>query len=180
MEVSNKVAITVIASVIVLIIVYSLCAKRDNFTRTCGTADQNCQFARSPVDYAFVSQTEVPEKKGMLFPHMMADPTDKTFPLEDYPINLIRDEDKLWDPKKLWVQYENDYPGCGNGQPYIVNDETTRFNLVDVGDFWAERILNSQSSWPKGNALTDQDIIQPEPFGRLYGGSGFLNNAIGD
>lgn len=158
--------------------------KRDNFTRTCLTADGNCQFVRSHVDYVYKDQTEIPQKIGMDFPHLMGDPTDKLQPLEEGRINLSRDELKLSNPDLLWKQYQHDWQGSGNGKPYIVNDEKTRFSLAEVGDIWAERQLYAQTTplhGPVGTqpALTEIDYVTPEPYGRLYGGD-FLHNQIGD
>lgn len=161
-----------------------LFGRKDNFTRTCLTADGNCQFVRSHVDYVYKEQTEIPGKIGKDFPHRMADPTDKAQPLEDGPIDLIKDERKLNNPNLLWKQYEHDWKGSGNGKPYIVNDEKTRFSLAEVGDIWLERKLNAErqpAHGPQGRypALTEQDYITPEPYDRMYGGE-FLDNQIGD
>ena len=189
-EVSNTVALLIIAVVVVGLFIlgsskYGCGGKKDHFTRTCLTADTNCQFVRSPVDYVYKTMTEVPAKKGRDYPHLMADCSDELQPLEQSPgIQLIRDEAKLRDQDKLWKQYENDWKGCGNGKPYIVNDEKTRFTLAEVGNQWAHRILNAQhlpAHGPKGEdrALTELDMITPEPFDRMYGGSDFLPHTLG-
>jgi|WetSurMetagenome_2_1015567.scaffolds.fasta_scaffold292519_2 hypothetical protein len=190
MEVSNRTALIVVASAAVVIGAFMAWKmgvfnkKKNNFTRTCLTADSNCQFVRSHVDYVYKDQTEIPTKKGMDFPHFMANPTDKLQPLDEGRIDLIKDERKLNNQDLLWKQYEHDWKGCGNGKPYIVNDEKTRFSLVEVGDVWAERQLYGMDSpmHHKGNirALTEQDAIVPEPFDRLYGGSNFLDDHIGN
>ena len=190
-EVSNTTAIIVVGAVVGALVIYGTCKlawannKKSNFTRTCLTADGNCQFVRSHVDYVYKDQTEIPQKIGMDFPHHMGDPKDKLQPLDQGRINLARDEVKLANPDLLWKQYEHDWKGCGNGKPYIVNDEKTRFSLAEVGDIWAVRQLNAQTTpqhglfKPKYPALTEQDYIVPEPFDRLYGGS-WLHNQIGD
>lgn len=190
MEVSNTTAIIVVGAVVGALVVYGSCKlawanKKDNFTRTCLTADTNCQFVRSHVDYVYKDQTEIPQKIGMDFPHHLGDPKDKLQPLDQGRMNLARDEMKLWNPNLLWKQYEHNWKGCGNGKPYIVNDEKTRFSLAEVGDIWAERQLYAQSTPQHGlfhakyPALTEQDEITPEPFGRLYGGE-WLHNQLGD
>jgi len=189
-EVSNAVALVIIALVVLGLFFWGGCkigcgANKDNFTRTCLTADTNCQFVRSPVDYIYKTMTSIPEKVGKDYPHLMADRTDELQPLDQSPgIELVRDENKLWNPDKLWKQYENNWSGCGNGKPYIVNDEKTRFELTEVGNEWAHRILNGQSGPRYGppnpdRALTDLDYIMPEPFDRMYGGSDYLPHNIG-
>jgi len=186
-EVSNITALIVIALAILFLFFVGGCgAKKDNFTRTCLTADTNCQFVRSPVDYVYKTMTSIPEKQGKDYPHLMADRTDELQPLDQSPgIKLDRDMDKLWDDTKLWTQYGNDWAGCGNGNPYIVNDEKTRFELREVGNEWAVRILNGQSGprygpvGPDGPALSEIDIVDPSPFDRLYGGSDYLPQNIG-
>ncbi len=190
MEVSNTTALVVVGGVVAALAVYGTCkfalgTNKDNFTRTCLTADANCTFVRSHVDYVYKDQTEIPGKVGMDFPHRMGDPRDKLQPLAEGRINLTRDEEKLWNPDLLWKQYENDWQGCGNGKPYIVNDEKTRHSLAAVGDVWLLRQLNAQSTPQHGSrnvkypALTEQDYITPEPFGRLYGGD-WIPDRIGD
>lgn len=188
-QVSNTTAIVVLGAVAGAVAIYGMCHvmlnKKDNFTRTCLTADSNCQFVRSHVDYVYKDQTEIPTKKGKDFPHLMGDPRDKLQPLEDNSIDLIQDEMKLHNPDLLWKQYENDWKGCGNGKPYIVNDEKTRFSLAEVGDVWLERQLYAQRTpqhGPRGKypALTEQDEITPEPFDRMYGGGSWLPETIGD
>lgn len=191
-EVSNSTALIIIAIVVLGLLVWGGCGggcggKKDHFTRTPLTADTNCQFVRSPVDYVYKTMTEIPSKVGKDYPHLMADRTDKLQPLDQSPgINLVRDEDKLWNQDKLWKQYENDWVGCGNGKPYIVNDEKTRFSLTEAGNEWAHRILNAQhlpahgpKVAPEDRALTELDYINPEPFDRLYGGSQYLPHNIG-
>ena len=173
------------AVVVFFVVMWNRRNQKDQFTRTCLTADTNCKFVRSPVDYVYKTQTEIPDKVGRDYPHLMARPTDKLHPLEDGPINLIQDEAKLWNPKLLWEQYTHDYPGCGNGKEYIVNDEKTRWTLEAVGDIGAARMLYSMRSpqhGPRGirPALTEQDLVRPDPFDRSYGGSNYLNDALGD
>jgi len=188
-EVSNAVALVIIALVVLGLFLWGGCSKKDNFTRTCLTADTNCQFVRTPVDYIYKTMTSIPPKVGKDYPHLMADRTDELQPLDQSPgIELVKDENKLWNPDKLWKQYENTWCGCGNGKPYIVNDEKTRFSLTDVGNEWAHRILNAQqhpahSYGPpvpaEDRALTELDYVMPEDFDRLYGGSGYLPDNIG-
>lgn len=190
MQITNTVAVLIVALVLLGLFILNGCSlKRGNdekFTRTCMTADTNCKFVRTPVDYMYGNDTDIPSKKGMEFPHYLGNPTDKLQPLDHGHINLIKDEDLLWNPNKLWKQYENDFKGCGNGKPYIVNDDKTRWELREVGDEWAARILEAQhlpEHGPRrtGNeaALVDLDMLQPEPFGPLYGGEGYLNMMIG-
>lgn len=207
MKVSNTAAVLIIALVLLGLYLMGGCKKNtenEGFTRTCTSADTNCRFVRSPVDYAFETQTEIPAHMNMDFPHLMGNPTDKLQPLDDpcsgmivqtpqgprpslpcgkTRINLIADEEKLIHPDRLWVQYENDYKGCGNGKPYIVNDDKTRHELADIGDEWAVRVLDHQrlpEHGPIGNqpALTDLDIAVPDVGGPLYGGE-WLGSMIG-
>lgn len=190
MEVSNRTAMIIIAGsaiVIGVVVAYKMGwfnKKRDGFTRTCLTADTNCQFVRSHVDYAYKDQTEIPTKKGMDFPHFMANPSDKLQPLDEGKIDLIKDERKLNNQDLLWKQYEHTWKGCGNGKPYIVNDEKTRFSLAEVGDIWAWRQLYGMNSdmHHRGSikALTEEDAVVPDAFDRLYGGSDYLDNHIGN
>jgi hypothetical protein len=189
MEISTKTALLIAVLVLLGLFVWGGCkmpkgGQKDKFTRTCLTADTNCKFVRSPVDYAYKTQTEVPEKIGRDYPHLMAYPADELHPLEDGITNLIKDEDKLWNQEELYKQYTHDYQGCGNGKPYIVNDEKTRFLLREVGDEAAVRMMYSMKTPEHGPravypALTEQDIIRPEPFDRQYGGSGFIAQQIG-
>lgn len=183
----NLIVLTTIGAGVALFI-YLTCRgdcnkrKRDGFTRTCLTGDTSSIFARSPVDYAYEDITVIPQKEGMRNPHWMGDVTDKKQPLDHGPVDLIRDEKKLIHPELLWEQYGNNYKGCGNGMPYIVNDDKTRFALEDVGDHWATTYLYSLNS-PQhhvGNipALTDEDIAVHDPYDRLYG-DGWLPNQIG-
>lgn len=170
--------------VLAVAVVAYLLFKREGFTRTCLSADTNCRFVRSPVDYAFNSMTDIPQKMGMQFPHKIANIKDKLQPLSSGKIDLIKDESLLWHPDKLWKQYEHNWGGCGDNQMYIVNDDKTRFSLADVGDIWVHRILNSMPSpahGPAGNdpALTEQDLIRPEPFQPHYGGYSYIPVQIG-
>lgn len=182
--VSNTVAIIIIALAVLALFVFGGGCKnqKDNFTRTCLTADTNCSFVRSPVDYAYKTITSIPSKVGKDHPHLMADPSDEFQPLEQ-GVDLIKDEKKLWNQDLLWRQYGNDWSGCGNGQSYIVNDEKTRASLSDAGNEWARRMLDSQRLPEHGpnssDVITEQDMIAPEPHDRLYGGSDFLPQNIG-
>lgn len=222
MKVSNTAAVLIIALVLVGLYLLGGCkmssGKSENFTRTCTSADTNCKFVRSPVDYAFANVSDIPSHQppagnpnAILFPHLLGNPTDELQPLDDpcvgdivqtpsgpkpskpcseTRINLIKDEDKLWNPNKLWVQYENDYKGCGNGKPYIVNDDKTRFELRAVGDEWMARRLEHQmvdprlygipdaAHQPRHPALTDLDLVEPDGEEQLYGGL-WLNQMIG-
>ena len=177
MEISTGTALAILGLVLLALLIFGGCKKsnRDNFTRTCMTADSNCRFVRSPVDYAFESITEVPQKIGKEFPHYLGNPTDKLQPLDQGHIDLVKDEGLLWNQDRLFKQYENNWKGCGNGKPYIVNDEKTRFSLADVGDMPLHRQLNGEhlpQHGPVGSAraLTDEDMIMPLPFDSMYGG----------
>lgn len=206
MQISTMNAVLIIAIVLLGLYLLGGCGKGkgpdEKFTRTCTSADTNCKFVRTPVDYIYETQTEIPAHVGMKFPHLMGNPSDELQPLDDpcvgnigpdgkpvrdacstTHINLMSDEDKLYDPAKLWVQYDNDYKGCGNGKPYIVNDDKTRFQLRAVGDEWAARILEHQrlpEHGPEGEkaALTDLDEVEPDGHGMLYGGE-WLGTMIG-
>ncbi len=205
MNITNTAAVLIIAIVLLGLYLLGGCKMKGNnerFTRTCTSADTNCRFVRSPVDYAFETQTEIPAHKNMPFPHLLGNPTDELQPLDDpcignilpngqpdtipcgkTHINLIKDEGLLIHPSKLWKQYENDYKGCGNGKPYIVNDDKTRFELRAIGNEWAARVLDHQRLPEHGPdathpALTELDIIDPDQFDQLYGGR-FLGSMIG-
>ena len=157
--------------------------RREGFTRTCMSANNNCQFTRPPVDYVYWTDTEIPTKVGRDFPSFMGNPTDKAQELTHGYIDLEKDMQKLVHPELLWQQYGNDWAGCGNGEAYIVNDEATRAKLSDVGDIWAVRQLLSMRTPAHGPvgihpALTDEDIAVRDPFDRAYGGS-WLPQQIG-
>jgi hypothetical protein len=187
MQVSNTVALVIIVLVVVGLLCVGDVLKRRNeqFTRTCLTADTNCKFVRQQVDY--VSQEDQGLKRTPTQdPHYMADPTDKAQRLQQGHIDLIKDETRLINGS-LWKQYGNDYKGSGNDQAYIVNDDKTRWALKEVGDVWAARILEDQHLPEHGGpfepahknyALTDMDMIEPDQFDQLYGGT-WLNNMIG-
>lgn len=208
MQISNTAAALIIALALLGLFLYGGCKKggNENFTRTCTSADTNCRFVRSPVDYAFLDGSEIPahvaaqQAMTIPFPHLAGNPHDKLQPLDDpcvgnvmangrpdmqpcgvSRINLIQDEAKLWNPDKLWKQYEHNYKGCGNGKPYIVNDDKTRHELSDIGNEWAVRVLDHQrlpQHGPRGRnpALTDLDMIEPDQFDELYGGSWLRKN----
>ena len=146
------------------------------------TADSNCRFVRSPVDFAYEEITTIPVKEGKIFPHYLGNPTDKLQPLDHGHIDLVKDEGLLWNQDKLFKQYGNDWKGCGNGKPYIVNDEKTRFGLADVGDMplWRKLIGASGPEYgPPGRnpALSDDDITMPDGFETHYGGP-WLSHAV--
>jgi len=190
MEISNTVALLILALALLGLYILGGCKmgclkSKDSFTRTCLSADDNCKFVRSPVDYAFEDITEIPAHIGMEFPHMMGKPSDPRQPLDANRIDLIKDEKLLNAGSDIWKQYGNDFMGCGNGKEYIVNDDKTRWMLTDVGDIAAVRMLESmavpKSRWgpisKRHPALTDQDMIMPDPFDALYGGSEFLHRS---
>jgi hypothetical protein len=191
MQVSNTVAALIVVLVLLGLYIWNGCKmnlkkydEKEDFTRTCLTGDSNCKFVRSHVDYVYGDDTDIPMKKGMPFPHAIANLQDKRRPLDQGRIDLIKDEQLLWDPKKLWVQYENDWKGCGDGKPYIVNDDKTRWSLKDVGDVWAARILEAQRTpahGPEGAfpAIVDLDLAKQDQFQPMYGGSDYLNMMIG-
>ena len=185
MKISNPAAICIIALVLLGLFLWSGYGKKDEkFTRTCLTADTNCKFVRSAVDYISQDDKSGVQRMPHQNPHWIGNPTDELQPLGDGPVNLVKDEDLLWNQQKLYKQYEHDFKGCGNGKEYIVNDDKTRFELREVGDEWAARALEAQrlpQHGPQGRnpALVDQDMIQPDGFSQLYGGSSFLNNMIG-
>lgn len=173
----------IIIGVIVLVVSYVIYKKRtDFFTRTCITGDTSAAFVRSPVDYAFQDITEIPSKVGMVFPHFLGKPNDNLQPLEtSHGINFTPDELKL-DDGTLFTQYDNNYPGCGNGKPYIVNDNMTRDQLTRVGDMTARRIMDAQITplHVKANVYPvypEQDAIQPDGYARQYG-PGFVHDEL--
>ncbi len=188
MNVSNSAALCIVALVLLGLLVLGGCGKNkgkdEKFTRTCLTADTNCKFVRSAVDYISANDTSGVERMPHQNPHWIGNPTDELQPLADGPVNLIKDEDLLWNQKKLYEQYTHDYKGCGNGKPYIVNDDKTRWELREVGDEWAARALESQRLPQHGPpslnpAIVDQDLVQPDGYSQLYGGSSYLNQMIG-
>lgn len=191
MQVSNTVAILIVALVLLGLFILNGCKlgrsgdqKKENFKRTCMRASDNCKFVRSPVDYAYGDDTDIPHKKGMEYPHFLGNEKDQRQPLDHGHVNLIKDEGLLWNPDKLWVQYEHDYKGCGNGETYIVNDDKTRWALKEVGDVWAARILEAQhlpEHGPLTNnpAITDLEMAKPDQYEPLYGGYPFLNMMLG-
>ena len=194
MQISNTAALLIVVLSVLGLLVLGGCKKAsdEKFTRTCLSADSNCKFVRQHVDY--VSQTgpkdcktqtganagscQGLERLPTAEPHYMADPTDKLQNPDQGPVNLIKDEDLLWNQDKLYQQYTHNYTGCGNGKPYIVNDDKTRFALREVGDEWAARILEAQhipqhggpfSPADKNYALTDLDMAEPDVYSQLYG-----------
>lgn len=185
MEISMLSGLLILGAALLLLFIFggckTGCGKKDHFTRTCLNADVHCNFVRSPVDFAYpADKSEIPAHQGMLFPHWLANISDKIQPLEGGPIDLIRDEQLLQDQDLLWKQYGNEWKGCGDGKRYIVNDDRTRSGLTDIGDLQEVRELNHmrvpRALWgPEGRepALTDFDIIRPEPFPATYvGGQG--------
>lgn len=175
-------AIVVVVAVVAYFLFRSM--KSENYIRTTMTQDKSCSFNKAPVDYAFLDISEVPEKQDYVFPHYLADPTDKLQPLSHGYIDLIKDENKLWAGSDIWKQYENTWQGCGKGYPYVVNEEITRFGLTSAGDEGLHRILNGMPSpahGPAGRnpALTEIDAVIVDPFDKLYGGSDYLPPQIG-
>ncbi len=162
--------------------------RRDNFTRANLTMAPHCMFSRTPVDYAYEGYSSIPSNKGMLNPHWLGDKGDKAQPLEDGFVDLLRDEKKLQNPDLLWRQYEPDYMGCGNGEPYIVDDNKTVAELTDTGSVWLVRKMRAEYGpnvdpySGRHRALTEEDAVTPDPFDKEYGGlaSGYLPFTIGD
>jgi hypothetical protein len=176
-KVSNTVAVLVIATVVIALVLWGRKrhTTKEPFERTCMTAAGNCTFVRTPVDYVYKTTTEVPTKIGRDYPHYVGNPTDKAQPLADGYVDLEKDYNKLVNQDLLWRQYENDWGGCGNDTPYIVNDEKTRAQLSDTGDIWAVRQLLGMATpahHPSRTnpALTEQDDVVLDPFDRSYGG----------
>jgi hypothetical protein len=175
-------AIVVVVAVVAYFIFRSM--KSENYIRSTLTQDTSCQFVRSPVDYAFADITPVPERHDWPYPHYLADRTDKLQPLDHGFVDLIKDENKLWQGSDIWKQYENTWAGCGKGYPYVVNDFKTRADLASVGDEGLHRILNglpSPAHGPAGRnpALSEIDVVVVDPFDKLYGGSDYLPPQIG-
>lgn len=177
----NQYILIGVAVLVIVVLIYRY--RRDNFTRTCITGDTSAAFVRSPVDYAYEDITSIPMKVGMKFPHYLGKPTDDLQPLEDSRgINLTEDMTRLADGV-LFKQYENDWPGCGNGMPYIVNDSVTRDQLTRVGDMDTRRRLDAEITPYHVKAAVypvypEQDAVRPDGFERLYGGEPFIHDTL--
>lgn len=152
--------------------------EHENFTRTPISACDNCQFVRSPVDYAMKPQRN---------PHHKANPEDFRQPLEENPIDMYAEERKLWDQDSLYQSMENDWID-GTKTPYIVNDNKTRTLLREVGDEGVRRILDNSPVVSITNAglppvQTEADLITGDRYPAHhphYGGpSFFTQNMIG-
>lgn len=169
----------------VLVVVAYLIYKRryDHFTRTCITGDNTATFVRSPVDYAYEELTEIPPKVGMKFPHFLGKPTDNLQPLEtSHGVDLAPDERRL-DDGSLFKQYENNWKGCGNGTPYIVNDSMTRAQITRVGAMDIRRLMDAEVTPLHVKAevypvLPEQAAVHPDGFDRLYYGHGFVHDEV--
>lgn len=170
-----------LAVAVVVVIIYRY--RRDHFTRTCITGDTSATFVRSPVDYAYEDITEIPTKIGMKFPHYLGKPTDDLQPLEgSHGINLEEDMTRLADGV-LFKQYENDWAGCGNGMPYIVNDNVTRDQLTRVGDMDTRRKMDAEITPYHVKAavypvIPEQDVVRPDGYPRLYGGEPYIHDTL--
>ena len=173
--------------VVLVIFVFSGCkiwcdTKKDHFTRTCISSDTNSRFVRSPVDYAM----NVDEQGWHRFPHYMAKPSDYKQPLNFAPIDFYADERKLNAGSDLWQQYGNFWGGCGNDEPYIVNDNKTRTLLREVGDEGLNRLLNNMGGpeYGPGGASKNTELqeCRPDPYidtQFLYMGEKNYNKPIG-
>lgn len=173
----------VIGVVVVGLVIAYYFYKREHFTRTCITGDTSATFVRSPVDYAYEDITEIPMKVGMKFPHFLGKPTDDLQPLEgSHGVDLTEDMTRLADGA-LFKQYENDWPGCGNGMPYIVNDSVTRDQLTRVGDMDTRRKLDAEVTPYHVKAdvypvLPELAAVRPDGYERLYGGEPYIHDTL--
>ena len=157
--------------------------QRDNYTRTCLTDSTNARFVRTPVDYAMkdvVLEGEDPIG-WQRNPHWIANPHDKLQPLGFGPVDFYPDERKIWN-ETVYDQYSPNSSGCGNGEPYLVNDNKTRTLLREVGDEGLRRILDNMTGpehgpetlVPPHTELTDS---RPDPYtqsSKLYGGPSYF------
>lgn len=192
MNISNKSAFIIICLVLVGLFIIGGCkfgcTQKDGYTRTCLTDTGNCQFVRTPVDYAMKNP---PEGAWQSNPHFIANPQDETQPLEFGNIDFYSDERKLGGSGRipLWQQYDNNFGGCGNDKEFIVNDEKTRDLLREVGDEGARRILDNMHTPRHGPrtgvpAFTELSLCKEDPYplnDRIYGSySYFWRDQLGD
>jgi hypothetical protein len=177
---SNQLVI-IIGIVIILILIIYLCSSKshkDGYTRT--PLGLNCQFRRTPVDFAMNG-----EDGWQTNPHWMADPSDKYQPLDFGPVDLFKEERKLENGSNIFEQYTNDWEGPGNGKVYLMNDNKTRSLLTEVGDMGIRRVLDDE--WgprfgQKGFSNTEISQLSPDPYTAdhaLYGGMKFLKYRVG-
>jgi len=177
-QISKKAAVLIVVLVVILLFILGGCKmgckSKDSYTRTCLRDTQNCQFVRTPVDYAMKMPPDTAWQRN---PHWMGHPKDETQPLDFGPVDLFAEERKLHHPDEIFQQYGHNYPGCGNGREFIVNDEKTRDLLREVGDEGARMILDNMGGPAFGPRTgipseTELSLIRPDPYKadqKLYG-----------
>lgn len=127
--------------VIVLIVLFVLwnckitCSGfREGYTKSC--FNTTCgSFRRSPVDYIYKQPGDWTRN-----PHHQADPGNYYQPVHLAPVDNYP-EQRRQDAGELFMQYQNDWQGCGFQSKYLPNDEKTRFDLAEAGRFDARRVL---------------------------------------
>lgn len=123
--------IVLVLVVIAVVVVVIKCTGRENYKRSC-IANDCLNLQRTPVDFYLDPRNN---------PHVQADKSGKYQPLEDAPVDLLKDLRSL-DSNTLFKQYNHDWTGCGSGGHHLINDEKGRFDLTNVGDHRVRVLLD--------------------------------------
>lgn len=181
---------TFLILLLICFLVFFVCmgkGHKDHYTRTSLTGSTNGRFVRTPVDYAMkdVLHPFSSHPAWQDNPHWQANPGDETQPLEFGPVDFYPDERKIWNDT-VYQQYDNNFPGCSGGDPFLTNDNKTRTLLREVGDEGLRRLLDNMvgpehgpmTLVPPHTELTDS---RPDPYGeKMYGGDNyFIHDTFG-
>lgn len=162
--------IVIIGAILLLvaIVAYKEYSSKENYIRS--SVYGNCTFTRSPVDYAFK------ESSLKSWPHIVGDNTTYYQPAE-HGIDFYPYTRKMNATGGVMGQeLTNNYKGHGDGEMHIPNDSKTRFDLTNVGDVGARRVLDAEwdPAFGEGHVCSELDRVRESPHDRLYGGSNFL------
>lgn len=146
---------------------------REGYKRAC-LGGECYGMQRSPVDYAMKYPNGWQRN-----PHYQTYPADEHQPLDFGPIDFHSETRRLnHQDGILFQQYGNNWPGCGRMTEDMANDEKNRFNLTNIGDQGARRVLDDMYNprfGPPGKQFTERSLEQVNPyFDKLYGGARWL------
>jgi len=176
------VAVFIVAIIAIAICVFDVRCNpplQEGYIRSC--LGSTCRMNRSPVDYAMKSPCGWQRN-----PHWQANPGNEHQPLEYGPIDFYPDSRRMdANDGVLFQQYGNDWRGCGRDEVYLVNDEKGRFDMTNVGDVGARRVMDDLPTkrWAPGYPLqTEMSHVQPRGCDdKIYGGSAYLiHDNLGD